>query len=255
MFKDFQRARDWRAVGFFAVAIVGASTMVGSAIAYAWVRGLQPAPPPEEEEEVVVEFAPPPEPEPEPEPEMIEPPPEPQAVFRPAAVRPQIVTPTEIPDEELEESDEQLVEAEDTGPVGGDTRGVPGGTGSGTATPPPPPPPPPPEPERRERRDVRVSMENTRPPRQIGGPRSLNLPREIRSLGIQGVAIVQLLIGVDGKIKRFNIVRTPNDELIRPAIREWVMNSSIVFEPARRNDGTAVPMLVTQPFRIDARNL
>ncbi len=252
MFQDFERKRDWRAVGFFVVAALGASTMVGSAIAYAWVRGLQPPPPPEEEEEVVVEFAPPPEPEPEPEPELIEPPPEPQAVFRPAAVRPQIVTPTEIPDEELEESDEELVEAEDTGPVGGDTRGVPGGTGSGTAAPPPPPPPPPPEQEEpRQRRQVRVSMEEIRRPQIIGGPRSPEVPRAARSAGVQGVVLVRVVIDEEGRLRQYEIVRGP--EIFYDAVRAWVRQ--IRFSPATRADGTAMQWIGMIPARFNARNL
>ena len=256
MFNDFKRKRDRRAIGFFILSLAISASLVGSALAWS-VFGRQPEQAPvEEEEEVVVEFAPPPEvePEPEPEPEVVEPPPQPAAVFRPAAVRPQIVTPTEIPDEELEESDAELTEARDTGPVGGDTRGVPGGTGTGTTTqiaPAEPPPPPPEPPPARERRQVRVSMEEIRRPAIIGGPRSPEVPRAARSQGVQGVVLVRVVIDEQGRLRRYEIVRGP--EIFYDAVRTWLR--AIRFSPATRADGTATAWTGMIPARFNARNL
>ena len=252
MFNDFQRKRDRRAFGFFILSVALSASLVGSALAWAvYGRPIEAPLPPEEEEEVVVEFAPPP--EPEPEPEIAEPLPQPAAVFRPAAVRPEIVTPTEIPDEELEESDAELAEAEDTGPVGGDTRGVPGGTGGGTTTSmaPPPPEPPPPAPAARDRREVRVSMESVRRPAIIGGPRSPEVPRAARSQGVQGVVFVRVVIDEQGRLTRYEIVRGP--EIFHDAVRAWLR--LIRFSPATRADGTATAWTGMIPARFNARNL
>ena len=251
MFKDFKQSRNWRAFGLFVLA-TGASVLilVSTALAYGVLmpaRGLEPEA--EEESEVMVEFAPPPEPEPEPEPEVVEPAPTPEAVFRPAAVRPTIVTPDEIPEERPEESDRELSDARDTGPVGGDTRGVPGGTGRGTTTAPPPPPPEPPQ--TRERRQVRVSMERIQKPRQISGPRSPETPAEARRQGVQGVVMVRVIIDEQGVLRRFEIIR--GNPIFHAAVREWLRK--IRYAPARRADGMATSWTGMIPARFDARNL
>nr|MCU0677161.1 hypothetical protein [Myxococcota bacterium] len=126
MFADFQRKRDRFAIALFALALLLSGLLI-SAVGYAYHRYGQSAvveAEPEPEEEILVEFAPP-ESEEEPEPIEEEPivAPEPVAVFRPAAARPVITPPDDIPDARPEESSAELRQERDTGPVGGDTRG------------------------------------------------------------------------------------------------------------------------------------
>ncbi len=262
MFADFQRKRDRFAIALFALALL-LSGLLLSAVAYAYHRyGQSPVveAEPEPEPEILVEFAPP-EPEQEPEPIEEEPivAPEPAAVFRPAAARPVITPPEDIPDARPEESSAELREERDTGPVGGDTRGVPGGRGGQTTAqaapePPAPPPPPPPPPRRREREAPQVSTESIR----AGGPTfRCEEPPEVRAQGIAGVVLVQVAVDVDGSLKRMNILRGPAalQDVVRGCLRErphWQAGS---WRPAIGPDGNPLLHAWVQPFQFRARNL
>lgn len=261
MFADFQRKRDRFAIALFALALLLSGLLI-TAVGYAYHRYGQSAvveAEPEPEEEILVEFAPP-EPEEEPEPIEEEPivAPEPVAVFRPAAARPVITPPDDIPDARPEESSAELRQERDTGPVGGDTRGVPGGRGGQTtaqATPePPPPPPPPPPPRRRDRDAPQVSTESIR----AGGPTfRCEEPPEVRAQGVAGVVLVQVAVGVDGSLQRMNLLRGPTvlQEVVRNCLRErphWQAGS---WRPATGPDGNPILHAWVQPFQFRARNL
>ncbi len=251
MFQDFQRKLDVRGRAQFWAVVVLASGFCASTVyaAHRYSRYLDSLAPAEveEEEEIVVEFAPPPDvPEPELEP-LVEPPP--AAAFRPAAPRPVIRPPDAIPDERPEESNEALTEARDTGPVGGDTRGRAGGTGTRPAPEVAPPPPPPPPPV--ERRRPQVSTEDIVRPRIIGGPPAPEMPLLARQQGVQGVVILMLEIDENGTLVRYNIVRGP--ELFHDAVRAWIR--AVRFSPARLPDGTTIPYRIQLPVPFRLRNL
>lgn len=253
MFQDFQARVDLRGRARFGVIVLLASTLCASTVyaAHRYSSYLDSLAPLEEEveEEIVVEFAPPPEPEPEPEVEpIVEPPP--AAAFRPAAPRPVIRPPDEIPDERPEESDAELSEARDTGPVGGDTRGTPGGTGTRPA-PAPEVAPPPPEPPPVERRRPRTSTEDIIRPRIIGGPRAPEMPLAARQQGVQGVVILMLEIDENGTLRRYNIIRGP--EVFHDAVRTWIR--AVRFSAAQLPDGTTIPYRIQLPVPFRLRNL
>lgn len=257
MFADFQRKRDRHAIALFALALLLAGIFLGGTVyAYSrWgTRAPEPEPEPEPEMEIVVEFA---ADEPEPEPEPIEPivQPEPVAVFRPAAPRPVITPPDEIPDARPEEREGPLTNERTTGPVGGDLRGVPGGRGGQTTSAevrpePPPPPPPPPPPTRRERPRVEVESESVRP----GGPRFQCVePPEVRAQGVAGVVLVRVQVDAQGLLTRYDIVRGP--ELLQGVVRQCLREHWREFNAARQPDGSPIAWVWVQPFQFRARNL
>lgn len=276
MFGDFQREPDRRALVIFLIALLSALVLFAF---FVWILTLlelgdadAEMPAPGDPSDIVVELAPSmdeeePEPEEEePEEEELEPEPadepdlvapEPAEIFRPAAIRPEMAMPTEIPDGELAESDGPLAEAEDTGPVGGDIRGRVGGMGSGrradgTSADPevhvaPPPPPPPP---RRERRNARSSTEDVTKPR----PRfQCEAPREAREDGISGNVLTQLEVNEQGQLTRFDILRGP--DVLQNAVRTCLRAHWQEWTPARDADGNLMALRFRYLFPFRARNL
>ncbi|MEM9070262.1 MAG: energy transducer TonB [Myxococcota bacterium] len=257
MFKDFQRKPQRFAIVLFLASLFVAMSIFGGVV-YAFYRhhlhlqdlAAQQEEALPEEETVMVEFTPPPEDEPEPEPEP-EPIAEPVAVFRPAAARPVIRPPDEIPDEQLEESDAPLVDERPTGPVGGDTRGRPGGMGTAQVTMEAPPPPPPPPPTMmRERRNPRVSTENVRVGRARFG---CSETQEMQRLGISGVVLVSVQVDERGNLRRFDVIR--GHDVLKDRVRECLRENWQRFDPAKRADGTPVAWTWRIPFRFRPRNL
>jgi len=258
MFSDFRRSIDMQGVARFGGALVAASLiLVGPGVYAAMTHTEEVVVEDEPEEVTMVEFAPPPEAEepPEPlEPQEVIAAPEPVAVFRPAAVRPSIVTPDEIPDERPEEADAALVEERPTGPTGGDIRGRPGGMGTEGATsmdpvaPPPPPPPPPPAEMRPERRRPQESTERV----QIGRPRfECEEPPEVRSQGIAGVVMVDVVVSAQGTLSQFNVLT--GHRVLQAAVSACLRQHWREWRPAQGSDG-AVAYRWRQPFRFRARN-
>lgn len=276
MFGDFQRQPDRRAAVLFLVALMSASVLMVFGV---WVLSLlelgdaeAALPDVGDPSDIVVELAPAldeeepeaeaePEPEERPEPEPRDEPaivaPEPAEIFRPAAVRPEITMPTDIPDGELAESDGPLAEVEDTGPVGGDIRGRVGGRGTGRraegtsadpvvrATPPPPPPPPP-----RERRRARSSTEDVTKPR----PRfRCEAPRAAREEGISGRVFVDLQVDEQGRLIRYNILRGP--DVLQAAVRDCLREHWQEWTPARDTEGGIIAYRFRYQFPFIARNL
>ena len=118
MFDDFSqsastsqsRKRLGGSIGAAALFVVGTSAFaVAATAATAAVQ---------EEELTQVDFAPPPEPEPPP-PEPEAPPPEPKPNLRPKVKRAVLKPPDEVPLEKPKESDAELAEAKDSGPLDG----------------------------------------------------------------------------------------------------------------------------------------
>lgn len=64
----------------------------------------------------------------------------------------------------------------------------------------------------------------------------IDYPERARDLGIEGVLVVELVIGVDGRVESVNVVRSPHPS-IAAAARKTVMRWR--FEPARK-DGVPV---------------
>jgi hypothetical protein len=212
------------------------------------------AEPQEPEDTTMVELAPPeeePEPlEPEPEREPVVASVDPNVALRPApAERPELTEPQEVPDEELEESDGPLrEETSGGGPTGGDTRGR-GGTGSGRARKPAPPPPPPDPAPERERRRPEAKTEAI----ELGRPSfTCPEPSEVRSQGLAGVVLVDLMVDAQGRLRRFDILR--GHSTLADAVRQCLKAHWQDFRPTRQADGTPVAWRWRQPFRFRARN-
>jgi periplasmic protein TonB len=182
----------------------------GAAIVYA-TAGIQPK---AEEELEQVEFAPPPEPEPEPE-EVKPATPEP-AKPKPKPKKPKLDVPKEISQEILKESDAELAEAGDVGPIDG--------TGSDAAPPPPPPPPP------------KKAGPVTKPV-DSGSNRydRLKYPPAAQRKGIEGAVVVSFDVLENGTVGNARIVSGPAEfhEVVLKAASGWR------FTPAKQ-DGKAV---------------
>lgn len=183
-----------------------------------------------EEELTQVEFAPPPEPEPEPEP------PPPAAApevknLKPKAMRPKLTPPDKVSDEKLKESDKELAEADEAGPVDGFLDGVEGGQGSGT----PPPPPPPPKAVAPPRAPVAMASNIASKPRYSS---------KAKRKGIEGVVVVSFEVTATGTVRNIKIV-SGAPELVE-MVMKWVPNWR--FKPAMR-DGKAIPWRKTESIR------
>jgi len=122
---------------------------------------------------------------------------------------------------------------------------APSGTGTGvsgdTAYPPPPPPPPPP-PVPLPPDTVRVGG-NIRPPTRVVDARPV-YPAEARDAGVQGVVIIEAVIGKDGKVMAAKVLRSiPQlDQAALDAVRQWE------FTPTLVND---VPMNVMMTVTVN----
>ena len=123
---------------------------------------------------------------------------------------------------------------ESSGVAGGVTGGVPGGVAGGVAgafdAPPPPPPPPPPPGDKglSDPAAVRVGGGIT-PPRKIVNVNAV-YPPEARDARVQGVVIMDVLIGVDGTVEQTKVVRSIQmlDQAAIDAVRQWVFTPTLL---------------------------
>ncbi len=74
-------------------------------------------------------------------------------------------------------------------------------------------------------------------------------PAEAKENRITGVVVLQLMIGLDGKVQDLKVIEYPDANLSKSAVeavRQWT------FEPARQDDGTPVPALcqITVNFQL-----
>jgi protein TonB len=182
-----------------------------------------------EEEMTQVEFAPPPEPEPEPEPPPPAATPE-VKTLRPKAMRPKLTPPDKISDEKLKQSDKELAEADEAGPVDGFLDGVEGGQGSGR----PPPPPPPPPKATPARAPVPVASTFARP----------RYSSKAKRKGIEGVVVVSFEISETGAVRNLRVV-SGAPELVEMVLK-WAPTWR--YKPAMR-DGKAIPWRKTESIR------
>jgi periplasmic protein TonB len=182
---------------------------VGGAAAVYATAGIHPK---AEEELEAVEFAPPPEPEP-PAPVEQE---VPKEKPKPKPKKPQIKVPVKISEEVLDESDKELADAGDVGPV----------DGTGTNAPAPPPPPPPPK-----------KAGPVTKPVDSGSNRydRLKYPPAAQRKGIEGAVVVSFDVLENGMVGNARIVSGPAEfhEIVLKAAATWR------FTPARQ-DGKPV---------------
>jgi TonB family protein len=125
--------------------------------------------------------------------------------------------------------------------------GVPGGVAGGFDAPPPPPPPPPP-PGAKELSDpaaVRVGG-SIRPPARITHVNPV-YPPEARDARVQGVVILDILIGEDGSVEKAKILRSIPmlDQAAIDAVTQWVFTRTTVNGEAKK-----VIMTVTVNFTL-----
>jgi protein TonB len=228
MFDDFQSGHDKQSRQRLQRSLAAAFVIYGSSGA-ALVAATATARHVVEEELKQVEFATAPEPPPPPpEPPPDQPPP--KSSLRPKVKRATIKPPDEIPLEKPKESDADLVDAKDTGPVDGFTDGVEGGTGNGHAPPPPPPPPPKAEPLTKP-----VEMSSNEQPAY---------PKPALRKGIEGVVVVMLDILENGHVGGAKIVSGPPEfhAAVLEAAKDWR------FKPAMRG-GVPVRYKLTKNVR------
>jgi hypothetical protein len=232
MLEDFDPTKtiDAKAKPRSVAALSLAVLSLGSLFTVMVVLSKQPSAPVEEvETEVTFEDAPivPDVPEVVPEPEQA--PPE-NFDPRPAAIREAMLAPTEIPDEQLEESEAPLEAVGDTGPISGAVGGN-GGTGAlvrqalG-------PPAEEEDDEEASDRGEHFSIEDATRPRLIDGCRSPSFPNDPTLVG-QTVR-VRCMIGVEGTTT-CTVLCGP--ESARAAALECVHSRR--YEAARYPDGTA----------------
>jgi protein TonB len=118
-----------------------------------------------------------------------------------------------------------------TGVEGGVVGGVVGGIVGGLEAPPPPPPPPPPAP-------VRVGG-NIKPPTQL---RRVNpvYPPIAQSARVQGVVIIEAVIGPDGTVAEAKVLRSIPllDSAALEAVKQWQYTPTLL-------NGVPVPVIMT----------
>jgi protein TonB len=187
-------------------SIAGAAliyTLAGAAIVGATATVRQAVP----DELEQIEFAPPPEP-PAPEPPKVEeaPSPKPQKLRPP--VKREIRAPDAVPVERAKESDAELAEAGETGPVDGFLDGVEGGTGTGRAPAPAPSPPP--------------KAEKITPPRELNNEQP-KYPKAALRKGIEGVVVVAFDVLENGTCTNPKIVSGPVElhDVVLRAVASW----------------------------------
>jgi protein TonB len=127
------------------------------------------------------------------------------------------------------------------GVAGGVQGGVVGGIVGGAPGVPPPPPPPP-----SGNAPVRVGG-NIRQPEKLKDVRPV-YPKEAQDARVQGVVILEIVIGTDGKVQNAKILRSIPlfDQAALDAVRQWEYSVTQL-------DGTPVPviMTVTVNFRLE----
>jgi hypothetical protein len=252
MFSDFdENARKEEGRGRRTLSLIlagGIFVLLAAGVAAAVATAHQIA---RHEEEVDVEFAaldaaePEPEPEPEPPPE---PEPEPPQRRRPPpAAAVSDAPPTSIPDERPAESEGELAEAGEVGPVDGSPDGVEGGTGDAVVEEPvePEPPEPPPGPPRPPRPPPQQERVEVQPPTLLSGCETPERPSTLEGQTAETIRIrVRVIVGADGRVLRATV--TEGHELIpEETILECV--NTRVFEPATL-EGRPVPYVMTYVF-------
>jgi len=129
------------------------------------------------------------------------------------------------------------------GVTGGMSGGISGGVAGGVIGPIGPPPPPPPVPLPPD--TVRVGG-NIRPPTRVVDAKPV-YPAEARDAGVQGVVIIEAVIGKDGKVMSAKVLRSipALDQAALDAVRQWE------FTPTLLNDVPVnVMMTVTVNFTL-----
>jgi protein TonB len=118
-----------------------------------------------------------------------------------------------------------------TGVDGGVVGGVVGGIVGGLEAPPPPPPPPPPAP-------VRVGG-NIKPPTQLKRVNPV-YPPIAQSARVQGVVIIEAVIGPDGNVAEAKVLRSIPllDSAALDAVKQWQYTPTLL-------NGVPVPVIMT----------
>jgi protein TonB len=146
-----------------------------------------------------------------------------------------------------------FVPKEGPGVAGSVAGGVPGGVAGGVAgafdaPPPPPPPPPPPAGEGKGLSDpaaIRIGGGIT-PPRKTVHIDPV-YPPDAKEAKIQGVVILEVLIGADGKVEQTKVLRSiPQlDQAAVDAVRQWEFTPTLLNGEAKK-----VIMTVTVNFTL-----
>lgn len=97
-----------------------------------------------------------------------------------------------------------------------------------------PPPPPPPNDD-----ELPIFVAYDEPPRIVGGmtelSKHLKYPRLAQSAGVEGIVFVKVLVGVDGKTERTEIIRSkPADMGFEESAMEAI--KKVKWEPAKQRD-------------------
>jgi TonB family protein len=131
-----------------------------------------------------------------------------------------------------------------------ESSGVVGGVAAGAfdAPPPPPPPPPPPAGEGKGLSDpaaIRIGGGIT-PPRRIVNVDPV-YPPDARDARVQGVVILDVLIGTDGKVEQTKVLRSISmlDQAAIDAVRQWEFTPTLLNGEAKK-----VIMTVTVNFTL-----
>ena len=139
--------------------------------------------------------------------------------------------PVEAPAEITAETGITVDEGIVGGVEGGMSGGVVGGIVGGLPSAPPPPPPPPAEP-------IRVGG-NIQPPTKVRDVAPI-YPPIAQSARVQGIVIIEAIIGADGRVQNANVLR--GIPLLNPAaltaVQQWE------FTPTLLN-GVPVPVIMT----------
>jgi periplasmic protein TonB len=153
---------------------------------------------------------------------------------RPKVKREVLKPPDEVPLEKPKESDAELVEAKDPGPLDGSLDGVEGGTGTGRATTPPPPPPPPAPKGPTKGATIIGTEEDNRP----------KYPKSAERKGIEGAVTVAFDVLENGTCANAKIVKGPEEfhDTVLKMVPKWR------FRPAVR-DGKPVRSRISRTIR------
>jgi protein TonB len=141
-----------------------------------------------------------------------------------------VEAPKEIkPETGIEQGVKGAVGGVEGGVVGGVTGGIVGGLDA--APPPPPPPPPPPAP-------VRVGG-NIKTPTKVKDQRPV-YPAIAQSARVQGVVIIEAVIGPDGHVQDAKVLRSIPllDAAALDAVKQWQYTPTLL-------NGVPVPVIMT----------
>ncbi len=146
--------------------------------------------------------------------------------------------PKQIPTDEVEHADTELVEAGDTGPVDGSLDGQIDGQGDGTGD--------------REQKQVPEALPSGGKPASIAHrPTRPDYPEQAREARIEGVVVVRCVVDERGRNRDCRAIR--GHALLREVATDYV--SQFVMRPAFGPDGERVATLRLFPVRFEARKL